>query len=90
QLLNIAWKGLIPISLPLVIGTIVVVALTGGQTFNVVTPAHAGLFLLMNAVVLVLMFVVYGLWPKGRDLNRPVDVIGSRFRSTPLPGTPVR
>ena len=90
QLMNIAWKGLIPISLALVIGTIVVVALTGGRTFNVVTPAHAGLFLLMNAVVLVLMFVVYGLWPKGRDLNRPVDVIGSRFRSTPLPGTPVR
>jgi NADH-quinone oxidoreductase subunit H len=85
QLMNIAWKGLIPITLALVIGTIIVVWLTGGRTFNVVDPAAAGMFLVMNAVVLVLMFVGFRLIPAGPNTNRRIAVPNSRFRETPLP-----
>jgi NADH-quinone oxidoreductase subunit H len=85
QLMNIAWKGMIPFTLLLVIGTIVVVWLTGGRTHNVVEPRHAALFLVMNAVVLAIMVALYQFTPAGPSMNRRAVVPGSRFRNTPLP-----
>jgi NADH-quinone oxidoreductase subunit H len=89
QLMNIAWKGLIPIGLILSIGTIFCVWLTGGKTFNQVTGDQALIFLAMNGVALVLMFALYKLLPADVNYNEKAKVEGSRYRETPLPGRPV-
>jgi NADH-quinone oxidoreductase subunit H len=79
QVMNLAWKGLIPISLGLMVFTTLGVYLTGGRTFMALREWDAILFLALNGVVLVLSLMVYSILPAGMDVNRKVVVPGSRY-----------
>ena len=90
QLMQIAWRGLIPISLALLIGTILCVYFTGGATFFRVTTVPALVFLGMNLLVLAGSMVIYQFVPKGVHVNHRIAIPDSRFQNTPLPGKPLR
>jgi NADH-quinone oxidoreductase subunit H len=85
QLMDIAWRGFIPISLGLMIGTALLIWKTAGETLNGVTPAHAGWFLLMNLAVLGGTIVLSRLIPAPPPTNRRLKVMNSRFAETPVP-----
>jgi NADH-quinone oxidoreductase subunit H len=88
QLMQIAWRGLIPISLGLLMGNVLVVYFTGGSTMNGLTRNDVWLLLGMNIAVLVLSMILAALLPAPPDTNRKVPVIGSRFAEAHLPGAP--
>lgn len=84
QLMDIAWRGLIPITLALVMATTVVVYLTGGRTFNRVDGWAALALLLMNVLVLAGTFGVGRLLPAPPDTNRRIRVARSRYTGQPV------
>jgi len=86
QLMMIAWRALIPISLALLMVTAIVV-------YVYPTPVQSGVaiggdqalgLLIANIAVLVLSMIISVIAPM-QDTNRPVPVPGSRYRKTPLP-----
>ena len=79
QLMNIAWRGLIPISLAQVMGTAVVVYLARGDTFDGVKWQHGVMLLVMNVVLIAGMMLVSILLPAPPATNRRMRVEGSRF-----------
>src|SRR5687768_6232867 len=79
QLMNIAWRGMIPVSLALVMGTAVVVYLAGGETFDGVRAVHALWLLIMNAVLVAGMMAASVLLPAPPATNRRTPVPGRRF-----------
>jgi NADH-quinone oxidoreductase subunit H len=87
QLMNVAWRGLIPITLALVAGTTILVYLTGGRTMdeNGVTGRDAIVFLVMNVAIVFAVFAAAMILPAAPDTNRKIHVAGSRYSSTPLP-----
>jgi NADH-quinone oxidoreductase subunit H len=85
QLMQIAWKGLIPIMLTLVIATTLLVYWLGGGTVDGVDGLEALAFLAMNIVVLGAIVIGSYIIPAGSGQNVRVDVPDSRFRNTPLP-----
>ena len=85
QMMQLAWRGLIPCSLLLVLLTTITVYLTEGRTFDYVSFGDGMLFLLMNVVALVLVVIGYKLLPPPPDTNRKIFIPGSRFMNTPLP-----
>lgn len=90
QIMTIAWRGLIPISLALFVGTTLVVYLYPADTMQpgVAISGHQALgLLIVNAIVLAGAMIVSVIVPIG-DTNRPVPVPGSRYRHTPLPASP--
>lgn len=83
QIMSLAWKGLIPISLGLLVATIVGVYLTGGKTVNGLSFAQALLFLVLNVVVAAVALVVGTLVKIGsRNPNFRVPVADSRYATT--------
>jgi len=90
QLMNIAWRGMIPVSLALVMGTAVVVYLAGGETFDGVRAVHALWLLIMNAVLVAGMMAASVLLPAPPATNRRTPVPGSRFApAAPAPASAV-
>jgi NADH-quinone oxidoreductase subunit H len=85
QLMDIAWRGLIPITLALVCATAVLVYFTGGRTFDYVAGKEALLFLAMNVVVLIIVMLASRILPAPPDTNRKIRVPDSRFARTPVP-----
>jgi NADH-quinone oxidoreductase subunit H len=85
QMMQLAWRGLIPCSLLLVLGTTITVYLTEGRTFDFVGMRDAVRFLVMNAITLAVILVGYKLIPAPPDTNRKILIPGSRFTRTPLP-----
>jgi NADH-quinone oxidoreductase subunit H len=85
QLMQLAWRGLIPISLALVMGTTLVVYITGGATFDHVDIKEAIILLAMNVAVLAGTMAAYKLIPPPPNTNRRIKIPGSRFDVTPLP-----
>ena len=90
QIMQMAWRGLIPMSLALLIGTILAVYFTGGGSFVRVTTPAALLFLGVNVVVLAASMAVYQFTPRGATVNHRIAIPDSRFADTPLPGKPLR
>jgi NADH-quinone oxidoreductase subunit H len=88
QLMQIAWRGLIPISLGLLMANVLVVYFTGASTLNGLTHNDVWLLLGMNVGVLILSMILAALLPAPPDTNRKVPVIGSRYAETHLPGAP--
>jgi len=85
QMMQLAWRGLIPCSLLLVLATTVTVYLTDGRTFDYVGKRDALWFFLMNVLVLVAVLGAYKLLPPPPDTNRKIYIANSRFTRTPLP-----
>jgi NADH-quinone oxidoreductase subunit H len=84
QMMQLAWRGLIPCSLLLVVLTTITVYLTGGRTFYFVGKKDALVFMAMNAVALGIMLAGYMLLPAPPDTNRKIYLANSRFTRTPL------
>jgi NADH-quinone oxidoreductase subunit H len=85
QLMHVAWRGMIPISLALVAGTTILIYLTGGRTLDGVNGRDAIVFVVMNIAILFAVFAVAMVLPAAPDTNRKIHVAGSRYSSTPLP-----
>jgi NADH-quinone oxidoreductase subunit H len=85
QLMQIAWKGLIPILLVLVVGTTLLVYAFGGRTFDGLSGWQALGFLAMNAAALAVIVLGSFLVPAGENQNVRVHVPSTRFGRTPLP-----
>ncbi len=88
QLMQIAWKGLIPIMLVLVIATTLLTyafGIYGHPTIDGLSGWQALSFLGLNVVVLGIIVVGSYIIPAGESQNGRVAVPGSRFRNTPLP-----
>lgn len=94
QLMRLAWGGLIPISLAMLMATAVLVWWTGGATYaRVLADGQivrmdgwtAIKFLVMNGVVLAVLLIVVGIRGPAATTNRRVVVPGSRFNKPALP-----
>ena len=89
QLMMIAWRALIPLSLALVMVTAVVIyAFRGAERPLMRVPGNMALALLMlNVALLAVTMVVSMIVPPAPETNRRIAVPNSRFRRTPLPGS---
>ena len=88
QLMLIAWRGLIPISLGLLVATVVVAFLFLKPTANGTDPASVSgtmalALLAANAIVVAVALVASRLLPTPPPINRRVAVAGSRFSRLP-------
>ncbi|MDB5291510.1 MAG: nuoH, partial [Phycisphaerales bacterium] len=92
QLMMLAWRALIPISLAMLMMTAIVVYFVGGASgpddYLKGTPALV--FFLANIGLLGMTMFVSTMLPAAPDTNRKVRIPGSRFNTTALPaGTTV-
>ena len=87
QLMGLAWRALIPISLGLLVMTTLVVFFFGGAPEKgQYLPAGTRIALLAaNGVFIVLTVIIAQLLPKGPETNRRIRISNSRFATTPLP-----
>ncbi len=88
QLMMLAWRGLIPISLAMMMMTAFVVYYWGGRGRDElrVSGTMALVLLAANAGLLVLTVVAAAVLPAPPETNRRVRVSNSRFARTPVPG----
>jgi len=83
QLMRLAWGGLIPISIGMLLTTTVLVWATGGRSFDTLSGWDALLFLAMNIVFTVVLVLVMSVKGPAPSTNRRVDVPGSRYGNKP-------
>jgi NADH-quinone oxidoreductase subunit H len=87
QIMDLAWRALIPISLAQFFVTAVVIwFFRGGERAFMRVPGRMALALLVaNVVLLAVTMAISTLIPAGPDTNRRIKVANSRFTRTPLP-----
>jgi NADH-quinone oxidoreductase subunit H len=86
QLMMLAWRALIPISLVLLLATTVVIYAFGGKSATYgVGGWMAVTLLIVNVIVGAIIMIVSTMLPPAPATNRPIAVPGSRYRRTPLP-----
>ena len=85
QMMQLAWRGLIPCSLLLVLLTTLTVYFTEGRTFDYVSFGDGMIFLAMNVVALGIVLAGYMVLPPPPDTNRKIRIPNSRYAYTPLP-----
>jgi NADH-quinone oxidoreductase subunit H len=92
QLMQLAWRALIPISLAAVLVTALVLYFVGAQ--NDVYKASrridgylAATFLIANVILLALTMIASRLIPPAPNTNHRIKVPDSRFAQTPLPAS---
>ena len=87
QLMMLAWRALIPMSLALLVMTAVVIyywpTFANGVADN--PPATAGMLLLGNVILLAVTMATSMFLPPAPLTNRKMFIAGSRFARTPLP-----
>ncbi len=84
QLMRLAWGGLIPISIGLLVATAVVTWMTGGKSYDNLDGWTALLYAAMNgAVLLIVVIVIYFRGPAA-STNRRLFIPNSRFRNQPM------
>jgi NADH-quinone oxidoreductase subunit H len=88
QIMQLAWRALIPISLALFMLTAVVVFMWRGheRAFMRVSGTMALGLLAMNVILAVGAMLLSLVIPPAPDTNRKIAVANSRFQRTPLPG----
>jgi len=95
QLMGLAWRGLIPISIVLLMGTAVVVwwydvsASNAGRAPRAFSrvPGKLALALLgMNLIALIIFLITKKIMPAPTYTNAKMPVLGSRFNHAALPG----
>ena len=92
QIMILAWRALIPISLALMMVTATTIYLTApaGAVQPLTIPfGEAAALLLANLLVVAGAVFLSRLLPAPAPTNRRIDLPSSRFRSTPLPGGPL-
>jgi NADH-quinone oxidoreductase subunit H len=97
QLMQLAWRGLIPISLAVVLMTALVVYFGGGvndayHAQQRIDGSMAAALFLANVILTAIIMIASRVLPAAPDTNRRMDVPHSRFAATPLPAqhvTPV-
>jgi NADH-quinone oxidoreductase subunit H len=101
QIMQLAWRALIPISLGQLLITAFVIYFFRDQPrtqqiWGQPTPVQGGLevggrlglaLFVANIALLVLTVLISRLIPAAPDTNRKVPIVGSRYRRTPLPAT---
>src|SRR4051812_2500751 len=90
QLMMIAWRGLIPISLAQVLITSIVVYWRPVENTGIINGQTAIALLIANVGLIVGAMLVSQIVPPAPETNRRLDVPDSRFRRTPVPGMPVK
>ena len=85
QLMMLAWRALIPISLILLAMTAVIVYLFHGASYDGVHGPMAVAFLAANIVTAFFILIMSRFVPPAPATNRKLQVVGSRFDITPLP-----
>jgi NADH-quinone oxidoreductase subunit H len=92
QLMMIAWRALIPLSLALLMVTAVVVYVFAGseRAYGRLNGRMALALLVANAALLGLTMAVSLVLPPAPETNRRIRVPNSRFTRTPLPGSGVQ
>lgn len=83
QLMRLAWGGLIPISLGMLLSTAFLVVLTKGRTYAALDGWAAVWFLVMNGVFIVVLVGVMGIKGPAPSTNRRLVVPDSRFGNKP-------
>lgn len=91
QIMNLAWRGLIPVSLAILLATALTIYFFGPTSekflnLRRIDGAMAWIMLATNVVVAALVMIGSRLIPAGANLNKKVRIPGSRFNYTPLPG----
>ena len=88
QIMNLAWRALIPISLFVLLATATTIWAMGTteRAFMRVSGKMALVLLVVNIVVLVVTMVVSTLIPAAPDTNRKLKLAGSRFSPPPQAG----
>ena len=79
QLMRLAWGALVPIGIVLLLGTAVVVWLTGGQSMDEMNGLTMLAFLAMNIVVAAMLLGLRMIQPTKRLENQRLPIAGSRF-----------
>jgi NADH-quinone oxidoreductase subunit H len=89
QLMMIAWRALIPMSLALLMVTAVVVYLFAGseRAYMRLNGRMALALLVANVALLAVTMVASMVVPPAPETNRKIRVPNSRFSRTPLPGS---
>jgi NADH-quinone oxidoreductase subunit H len=87
QIMNLAWRALIPISLTLLMVTAIVVWWWGGdgRAYLRVGGRMALVLLVVNVLTLVVIMGVSRLLPAPPDTNRKIRVAGSRYETARVP-----
>lgn len=87
QIMDLAWRALIPIALGQFFMTAVVLwLLMGTERAFMRLPGRIALALLIgNVVLLAMTMLISTLIPAGPDTNRKIKIPNSRFARTPLP-----
>jgi NADH-quinone oxidoreductase subunit H len=92
QIMDLAWRALIPIALLMLLATAVTIYFFGEtpRAYMRISGRMALALLVVNVVTLAVVMVASLLIPAGAHTNRKMPVAGSRFGNTPLPaGTAV-
>jgi NADH-quinone oxidoreductase subunit H len=90
QIMQLAWRAMIPISLLILLATAVTVYAVGphDQMFvdsGIISLKMAIVLLIVNVVTMAVVMVASTLIPAAPATNRRIKIIGSRFENTPLP-----
>jgi NADH-quinone oxidoreductase subunit H len=85
QLMMLAWRGLIPISLGLLVVTFVVCYLVGFPADGFISAGLALWLLIGNVAVVAAAMIISKVIPAAPETNRRLHVIGSRYENTPHP-----
>jgi NADH-quinone oxidoreductase subunit H len=89
QIMMLAWRALIPMSLALLLATITAGYVAGYRTDFVVHGRLGIALLIANVAVLVGSMAVSTVIPAAPQTNRRMKVLGSRYQKTPLPAASV-
>ncbi len=83
QLMRLAWGGLIPIGLGMLLATAGVVVLTKGRTYTQLDGYAAVWFLAMNIVFTIVLIIIMGIKGPAPTTNKRLRVRDSRFGNDP-------
>jgi NADH-quinone oxidoreductase subunit H len=90
QLMMLAWRALIPLSLLILMVTaIVVYAFPNDRAYMRIGGKMALVLLVVNILLTAAVMGVSRLLPAAPQTNRRIRVAGSRFETTPVAGAPV-
>jgi NADH-quinone oxidoreductase subunit H len=79
QLMMLAWRALIPISLSLVMMTAIIVYVYHGVSYQRIDGSLALTLFVANVVVAALIMIITSMLPPAPATNRRLTVLGSRF-----------